>query len=126
MYLVACWVLWDVGDAVVSGSMVDTVGKDRPLHLLYLAVCWVLREEIGYWLLDYSGNGESCILRESLWHIHAGTGSPRFIREVSHQYEYDDDNEHVIDYFSNNGSGKCPHIEANQQDHVRSERHELV
>jgi hypothetical protein len=23
-------------------------------------------------------------------------------------------------------SGKCPHIEANQQNHVRLERHELV
>jgi hypothetical protein len=46
-------------------------------------------------------------------------------REVSHQYEFDDnDNEHVINSFSNIAfaSGKCPHIE----NHVRLERHELV
>jgi hypothetical protein len=54
-------------------------------------------------------------------------------REVSYRYEYDNDNEHVvINYFSNNptgiafASGKCPHIETNQQNHVRLERHELV
>jgi hypothetical protein len=50
------------------------------------------------------------------------------------QYEYDNDNEHVINDFSNNqmvysiafASGKCPHIEANQQNHVHLVRHELA
>jgi hypothetical protein len=51
--------------------------------------------------------------------------------EVSHQYEYDNDNEHVINYFSNNqmlafASGKCRHIETNQQNYVRLECHKLV
>jgi hypothetical protein len=53
-------------------------------------------------------------------------------REVSHQYESDDDNERVINYFSINQmveylQAENAHIrEANQQNHVRLERHELV